>query len=130
MEGATELAERVAAEWNQTIPAPPDGFPEEMAETFTMPYAEASWLRERIVNGAPGTLLAHLPHADVDPLVISRGWTPHLTVAYAVDEPEHRAAALELVRAALPLTGTWRTLETWQLDERPTRQLTQRDLSR
>lgn len=75
-------------------------------------------------------LLAHLPHADVDPLVTSRGWTPHLTVAYAVDEPEHRAAALELVRAALPLTGTWRTLETWQLDERPTRQLTQRDLSR
>ena len=66
--------------------------------------------------------LDHLGPSEIDPLVRTRGWTPHLTVAYAV--PEHaRDAAIALVRDALPLRGAWASVEAWALDERPTRRI-------
>lgn len=66
-DGATEMASRVATEWNQTIPGPPDGFPANVSNGFAMSYDEASWLRERIIATTEGTLLAHLLEQD-DPI--------------------------------------------------------------
>jgi len=66
-DGATELTSRAPAEWNQTIPEPPDGFPTDVPSCFAMSYEEASWLRDRIVATTEGTLLAHLLEQD-DPI--------------------------------------------------------------
>ncbi len=56
----------------------------------------------------------------VDPLALRRDpWTPHVTVAYAVDEP-HRSAVHDRLTAALPLTGRWTVAQAWDLDVRPT----------
>lgn len=68
---------------------------------------------------ARAAALEHLDPALVDPLVASRAWTPHVTIAYAVPR-EHQAAAIEAVRAALPITGRWRDVQCWDLDVRPT----------
>lgn len=57
--------------------------------------------------------------AALDPAATARPWTPHVTVAYSIDE-QHRPAALELITAALPITGRWATIEAWDLDVRPT----------
>ncbi|MCB1273307.1 MAG: hypothetical protein KDB25_02785 [Leucobacter sp.] len=46
--------------WSTTMPGPPPGFPHEIPGGFTMTPDEAAWLRDRILNEAPGTLLAHL----------------------------------------------------------------------
>lgn len=45
-----------------SAPAAPKGFPEEVPEGFSLAPEEASWLRDRILEHAPGTLLAHLVH--------------------------------------------------------------------
>jgi 2'-5' RNA ligase len=84
----------------------------------------------RIVHVAPANadelvrlrsdLLALLPGDAIDPLAERRPWNPHVTLAYAVPEP-HRAAAFELVAAALPLVGRWAQVQAWDLDVRPTR---------
>jgi 2'-5' RNA ligase len=65
-------------------------------------------------------LVATLAPDELDPLVKDRPWTPHVTVAYAVPK-ETRTEALEHVRAQLPVRGTWASIETWDLDVRPTR---------
>lgn len=46
--------------WSTTIPAPPDGFPKSVPGGFTLRHEEAAWLRDRILDAAPGTLFAHL----------------------------------------------------------------------
>jgi 2'-5' RNA ligase len=71
------------------------------------------------LDAARDRLLAQLDPADLDPVVHERAWTPHVTVAYAVPEPA-RAAALAHVEAALPLRGSWRRAQAWDLDVRPT----------
>jgi 2'-5' RNA ligase len=66
-------------------------------------------------------LVAALGEQHVDPLALARSpWVPHVTVAYAVDEP-HRAAVLERIAAALPLSGRWHVAQAWDLGVRPTR---------
>lgn len=62
-----ELAYRMAEEWNPTLPAPPDGFPDSVPDGFALRYEEASWLSERIQAAAPGTLLAHLLKRSAPP---------------------------------------------------------------
>lgn len=57
---------------------------------------------------------------ELDPLVLERDWTPHVTLAYAVPEPA-RADALAHVAAALPVHGRWAHVDAWDLDVRPTR---------
>jgi hypothetical protein len=57
---ADELDSRVSDDWNATLPAAPDGFPDSVADGFTLRHEEASWLAERILAAAPATLLAHL----------------------------------------------------------------------
>jgi 2'-5' RNA ligase len=68
---------------------------------------------------ARAALVAHADGALLDPLMSEREWIPHITIAYAVPEAT-QAAALECVRAALPLGGTFGTVEVWDLDVRPT----------
>jgi 2'-5' RNA ligase len=59
--------------------------------------------------------------AHVDPLALRRDpWTPHVTVAYSIDEP-HRDAVHARLAAALPIHGRWIVAQTWDLDVRPTR---------
>lgn len=46
--------------WSTTLPPIPDGFPKSIPDGFAMRHDEADWLRERILENAPGSLLAHL----------------------------------------------------------------------
>jgi hypothetical protein len=63
------------------------------------------------------TLGAH----HVDPLALRRDpWTPHVTIAYAIDEP-HRDELAARLAAATPITGHWTVAQAWDLDVRPTR---------
>jgi len=55
-----ELAVRSSQDWSATLPAPPPGFPGEVAGGMALRPAEAVWLRECILHRTPGTLLAHL----------------------------------------------------------------------
>ena len=50
--------ERVPRNWHPQIPDPPRGFPKEASFSLTVP--EATYLQERIMALAPGTLLAFL----------------------------------------------------------------------
>ena len=70
--------------------------------------------------GLRATAIAAIGVDVVDPIVHERVWTPHVTVAYEVHD-EARAAALERVSAALPITGSWDSVQVWDLDVRPTR---------
>ena len=45
--------------WSTTLPQPPHGFPDNVEGGFALRYEEAGWLRERILDEAPGTLLSH-----------------------------------------------------------------------
>lgn len=46
--------------WSPTLPPPPEGFPKSIPAGFSLRHEEAAWLRDRILDRAPGTLLAHL----------------------------------------------------------------------
>ncbi|MGE0305021.1 MAG: DUF6361 family protein [Acidimicrobiia bacterium] len=52
---ADELADRTT--WLWRVPPVPNGFPDDVPGGFDLTYAEADWLRERITDSAPGTLL-------------------------------------------------------------------------
>lgn len=57
----------------------------------------------------------------VDPLALRRDpWTPHVTLAYSIEEP-HRAAVHAHLAASLPIVGRWSIAQAWDLDVRPTR---------
>lgn len=84
-----------------------------------------AWLapsQDRLLRATRVHVVAALggePH--VDPLALRRDpWTPHVTLAYAIDEP-HRDAVHERLTAALPLVGRWQLAQAWDLDVRPTR---------
>lgn len=66
---ADELVERIPSDWDLSIPPRPARFPEEVAGAFNLTRDEATWLRERMITGAPHTLLANLLMADqaIDP---------------------------------------------------------------
>lgn len=82
---------------------------------------------DSIARATRAAIVAHLAATDIDPLVFTRDWTPHVTVAYAVPEPA-RVDALAHVRACLPLTGRFATIEAWDLDVRPTRLIQRADI--
>lgn len=60
--------------WSPTIPPPPAGFPDVATDAFTLTHDEASWLRDRILDGAPDTLMAHLAEHAPSP-GSSSAWT-------------------------------------------------------
>lgn len=55
-DGVDELAGRQVSEWHATLPPIPDGFPSSV-NGLGMTRPEAEWLRERIVESCPGSLL-------------------------------------------------------------------------
>ena len=59
-DGATELTERRATEWDKSMPRAPEGFPERVDRGFELDDAEATWLRDRITEAAQGTVLEYL----------------------------------------------------------------------
>lgn len=67
LDDADELATRFESDWHPSIPPVPPGFPEKLEGGLEMTADEAGWLRERIVDSVPGTLLAHLATADRAP---------------------------------------------------------------
>ncbi len=66
-EGADELASRVLGDWHPTIPPAPAGFPYSLENGLDLIHSEAAWLRERILDSVPGTVLAHLVAGDHAP---------------------------------------------------------------
>jgi hypothetical protein len=88
---ADERSTRPSTNWHPTIPAPPDGFPDEVTGGFTMRPDEAAWLRDVVIEGAPGTLLAHL---------VARPGPPEAGAAAPWDEPAAYTADDE-IRALL-----------------------------
>ncbi|GAA1941581.1 DUF6361 family protein [Microbacterium aoyamense] len=46
--------------WSTTLPDAPDGFPKSLPGGFALQRDEAEWLRDRILDQAPDTLIAHL----------------------------------------------------------------------
>lgn len=62
---ADELVERTPIMWN--VPALPNGFPDS-ADTLDLSFEEASWVRERMLSGSPGSLLEVLLNSDDDAL--------------------------------------------------------------
>ncbi len=65
---ADELTERRVQQWSPTLPPMPERFPQSITSLELEPD-EAWWLRERILEATPGTMLAHLleHHAAPDP---------------------------------------------------------------
>lgn len=62
-----ELTHRTASAWHPTLPEAPKGFPSNVEGGFVLTPGEASWIRERILTTAPGTLLTHLLTTNQDP---------------------------------------------------------------
>jgi hypothetical protein len=75
---AGELVERGQNAWHHTLPPAPAGFPDEVAGGLRLTGDEARWLRERIVNSSPESLLAHL---------LNNGHRPAGTSAAPWDDP-------------------------------------------
>lgn len=66
--------------WSTTMPRAPHGFPGTVEGGFALRHEEAGWLRDRILDEAPGTLFAHFtinrpspdsPTAWADPAALS-----------------------------------------------------------
>lgn len=55
----TEVVVRRTTHWHRSIPAAPPEFPQALPDGFAMTRDEAEWLRERMLETAPGTWLAH-----------------------------------------------------------------------
>ena len=66
-ERAEELATRDSQDWHPTLPPVPKDFPSSLEGGLAMTAPEASWLRERILDSVPDTLLAHVVAADRPP---------------------------------------------------------------
>lgn len=71
------------------------------------------------LHAARAAVLESIPEAELDPVMLARPWTPHVTLAYSVAAPE-RDAALAQVTSELPLAGRLASVEVWDLDVRPT----------
>jgi hypothetical protein len=75
---------RSVGPWSPTLPPVPAGFPSDTAGGFDLSRTEAEWLRDRMLNGSEGSLLAHFidhrPQAEsgapwLEPAVV--GASPH-----------------------------------------------------
>ena len=73
-----ELVERGDGPWCATLPPVPPGFPDVVEGGFDLTGPEARWLRERMLEGCPGSLLEHL---------LSSGHRPSPDSATPWDDP-------------------------------------------
>ncbi len=87
-----ELAVRRSQDWSATLPAPPPGFPSEVAGGMALQPEEAVWLRECILERTPGTLLAHLLTDDT---ALSEGDTVPWSEPACLTADEQPAALLQ-----------------------------------
>ena len=76
---ATEFLEQSDAVWAPTIPPPPDDFFGLGSCDFTLTHDEATWLRERIIEAVPDSLLQFLA---------MQGMSLSDSNAYAWEDPE------------------------------------------
>lgn len=86
---AEELAERAAGDWAPSLPPVPTGFPQQLDVGLELTADEAAWLRERMLLGAPDSLLAHFLDDDNRPYDDS--WAPWV-------DPAAATAPLELAQ--------------------------------
>ncbi|QGG94361.1 DUF6361 family protein [Actinomarinicola tropica] len=94
LDAASELTTRASTDWHPTLPPPPPGFPDQLDGGFQLRRDEAEWLRDIVLQAAPGTLLAHLISRDAPPATDSFGpWADPEAVSAAPD-------ILDLVRDA------------------------------
>ncbi len=72
---ADELAQRRIGVWHSGVGSPPDGFPRENIDGgFRLKPPEATWLRERWLATADGSLLAHLARTRTP--ISDDAWAP------------------------------------------------------
>lgn len=88
-----ELSLRRTGAWHPTLPAPPAGFPDADSGGFALTAEEASWLEERILNRASGTLLASLVNGQL----LSASATPWEEPA-TLEAPSEPREVLDLAR--------------------------------
>lgn len=85
--GDDEVA-RAVDTWSPTLPPPPDSFPDNTEGGFDLSRTEAEWLRDRMLIGSEGTLLAHFidhrPQADS-----AAPWTDPATIGTPPNTTEH-----------------------------------------
>lgn len=90
IEQADELAERQRHVWDPTMPKAPAGFPHSVVGGMALTLEEASWLRERILQSAPGSLLAQLIESNNPPSRESQ-YPWHDPAVVEIATPETRA---------------------------------------
>ena len=74
--------------WSPTLPPVPDGFPDNTAGGFDLSRTEAEWLRDRMLSGSEGTLLAHF--IDTQPLSDSVApWSDPATTSAPANVTNH-----------------------------------------
>lgn len=59
-DGDDEGARRRMSAWSHSVPPIPSEFPLRIDDAFALSRDEAGWLRERVLEHAPGTVMAHL----------------------------------------------------------------------
>lgn len=84
-----ELHARLGGDWHPTLPPVPEGFPQVLEGGLSLMAPEASWLRERILDSVPETLLAHLVASERVPDQDSRyPWLDPACVAVSDEAAE------------------------------------------
>ncbi|WP_026378312.1 DUF6361 family protein [Agromyces italicus] len=61
-DGDDEGARKRMSAWSHSIPPIPPEFPYRIDDAFALSREEAGWLRERVLEHAPGTVMSHLMH--------------------------------------------------------------------
>lgn len=61
-DGDDERARTRPSGWAPTLPPIPPEFPYVIDDAFALSHEEAGWLRERVLEQAPGTVMSHLMH--------------------------------------------------------------------
>lgn len=97
---ADELVERAPRMWN--APSMPTGFPG-TADTLDLSFEEASWVRERMLSGSPGSLLEVLLNSNEETwLQLPAAWDVPVESTHLAQFIEHaRLFSLVMQGAAL-----------------------------
>ena len=82
--------------WHPYLPPPPRDFPHSIDSGFTLSTDEASWLRDRIAQSAPNSLLGHLLYD-----------APSEQSQFPWDDPAARRAESSITEFVKPLRPTW-----------------------
>jgi hypothetical protein len=89
-DGDAEPSWRPVTTWHPTLPPAPPGFPTEALRSLALHRDEAAWMRERIIDAVPGTLLAHLLRNLNRRGLDEESWAPWLDGACRAADGEAR----------------------------------------